>query len=84
MKRARKRFGQRVQRLRKRKGFTQEELAKRAKLHPTHLSRIERGMREPRLTTILQLKKGLQVTADELLEGLEDSSEEEEEENGEF
>jgi len=45
METIRKRFGERVRRLRKAKGLSQEELAFRAGVHRTYLGGIERGER---------------------------------------
>ena len=41
--RVRKSFGKRVRELRKRKGYSQEELADKAGLHRTYIGSIERG-----------------------------------------
>lgn len=64
----RKSFGERVRRLRARRGLTQQKLAERSGLHETHISRIERGLREPRLTTIFLVAQGLRVKVAELFE----------------
>jgi transcriptional regulator with XRE-family HTH domain len=39
-------------------------------LHRTEIGRIEQGMVEPRLTTLMILAEGLDVTVDELLRDL--------------
>jgi transcriptional regulator with XRE-family HTH domain len=56
-----KRFGERIHRLRVRKGLSPELLASRAGLHPTHISLIEHGARAVRIETIERLAIGLGV-----------------------
>ena len=64
------RFGQNVRSARVAKGWTQEELAYRSGLASVQISRIERGKREVRITTLLRLVKALEVSASELLDGV--------------
>jgi transcriptional regulator with XRE-family HTH domain len=52
-------------------GWTQEELAHVSGLAVVQISRIERGVREIRLTTLLRLLHALEVEANELLSGIE-------------
>lgn len=66
-----RRFGQNLVRLRKQAGLSQEELGFLANLHRTEVGMLERGTRLPRIDTLLKLKGSLEVSADELLEGLE-------------
>lgn len=47
-------FGRRLYVLRKARGLSQDDLADRTGVHPTAIGRMERGRREPRLTTILR------------------------------
>lgn len=56
-----------VRRLRGRAGWSQEMLAKFAGLHPTEVSRIERGLREARLSTVLGLAQALKCSVDDLV-----------------
>jgi transcriptional regulator with XRE-family HTH domain len=70
MDRAVKRFGANVRAARKAKGWTQEELAHESGLAPVQVSRIERGVREIRLTTLVRLLTALDATPDLLLDGL--------------
>lgn len=70
MDRAVKRFGANVRAARKAKGWTQEELAHESGLAPVQVSRIERGVREIRLTTLLRLLAALDASPDLLLDGL--------------
>lgn len=63
-------FGRQVRSIRLEKHWTQEELADRSGLTSVQISRIERGVREVRLTTILSLIAALETKPDRLLEGL--------------
>ena len=63
-------FGANVRAAREARGWTQEELAHRTGLAVVQVSRIERGVREVRLTTVLRLITGLEARPDDLLAGL--------------
>ena len=52
-------FGRRIQRLRKSRGLTQEETARRAGIHATYLSGVERGLRNPSLKNIRAIAQAL-------------------------
>lgn len=60
-------FGQRLRELRAASGMSQDALAQATDIHPTAIGRMERGAREPRLTTILRLARGLGVPPGELV-----------------
>ena len=53
--------------LRRQKGLTQEELAARIDISPTHVSVIERGTKIPRLDTFVAIANALEVSGDALL-----------------
>jgi DNA-binding XRE family transcriptional regulator len=63
-------FGRRLRALRAKHGVSQDELARLTDVHSTAIGRLERGKREPRLTTILKLARGLGVKPGELLDDL--------------
>ena len=65
------RFGQNVRAARLARGWTQEQLAHESGLATVQISRIERGRREVRITTLLRLGRALGVSADQLLRGLQ-------------
>jgi transcriptional regulator with XRE-family HTH domain len=67
-------FGQRLRELRAEHGLSQDALASNTDVHPTAIGRFERGAREPRLTTILRLARGLDVTPGELVDELSTNS----------
>jgi transcriptional regulator with XRE-family HTH domain len=50
--------------------LSQEQLAAKAGLHPTEISRLERAVREPRLGTIARLAHGLGIGAEQLVAGI--------------
>jgi DNA-binding XRE family transcriptional regulator len=64
-------FGHRMCELRAERGMSQEDLADKTDMHPTAIGRIERGKREPRLTTILRVARGLDVQPGALLNELD-------------
>lgn len=68
--RASRAFGERLRELRVERGVSQDELAGVTDVHSTAIGRLERGAREPRLTTILRVARGLGVEPGELLDGL--------------
>ncbi len=59
-------FGGVLQRQRARVGITQEELAGRAEVDRTFVSRLERGIRQPTITTLIGLGEALGVSAADL------------------
>ncbi len=64
----RKQLGLNVQRIRRQRSWSQEELGFRSGLHRTYISGIERGARNPTVLVLAQLAKGLGVSAATLLE----------------
>ncbi|MDR1325693.1 MAG: helix-turn-helix domain-containing protein [Treponema sp.] len=65
-----KAFGVLLQEARKNKGISQEKLAELSDLHRTYISDLERGLRNPTLSTIVTLAHALEMTASELLKEL--------------
>lgn len=61
-----KKFGDRVRELRRARGFSQEELADRARIHRTYMGGVERGERNPCLKNIAALADALGVSLEEL------------------
>lgn len=64
-------FGARVRELRKKVGFSQEELGDRASLHRTYISGIERGERNISLLNLVKVARALEILPSQLLEGIE-------------
>ena len=52
---------------RHKRGMSQEALAHASGVHSSEISRIERGAREPRLSTLVSLARALRITPSELL-----------------
>ncbi len=61
--------GLKIKELRERRGMTQSSLAEAAELTSDEVSRIERGVREPRFGTLERLAAALHVAASELFTG---------------
>lgn len=67
---AHERFARNLRKARAEAGLSQEEVARRAKIHSTEVSRLERNVHEPRLSTLFRLAKGLGVKPADLLDGI--------------
>jgi transcriptional regulator with XRE-family HTH domain len=67
-------FGQEIRRRRVALGLTLEQLAEGSGLTPNYIGTIENGKRDPSLSTILSLAKGLRVHPSELFGGVQDLS----------
>jgi len=65
-----KRLGTRVRELRKRKGWSQEELADVSGLHYTYIGSVERGERNLTLRSIQTIASSLRITISELFDGI--------------
>lgn len=55
------RIGKAVKAVRTAQGLTQEDLAAKADLHPTYISDVERGVRNPSWDVIARLAEGMGV-----------------------
>lgn len=64
-------FGRNLAYCRRRAKLSQEELAVRASMHRTAVGMIERAERVPRIDTLVKLAGALEISAGELLDGLE-------------
>jgi transcriptional regulator with XRE-family HTH domain len=60
-------FGKRVREIRLKKDMSQGDLAKLLDVHRAYISGIERGVRNPSLTTIEKFAKAFRTTSSELL-----------------
>lgn len=61
-----RRLGRAVQAVRRRQGLTQEQVSAAAGLHPTYVSDIERGARNPSWEVMTRLAAGMGVTIAEV------------------
>jgi len=65
---ARARVGRNLQRLRRERDLTQEELAHKAGIHQTYLSGVEGGKRNPSIGVLERITKALGADIAELFE----------------
>jgi transcriptional regulator with XRE-family HTH domain len=63
-------FGDNLIRARKLSGMSQDELAVRASVHRTEISQLERGLRIPRIDTVVKLATSLETSVLDLLVGI--------------
>ena len=63
-----KTLGKRIAKIRKNKGLTIEKLAYENDLSKGNLSEIERGLRDPKITTLEKIAKGLEISLGELFD----------------
>jgi transcriptional regulator with XRE-family HTH domain len=56
-----------IKRIRLEKGVSQGELARKLSVHPTYISQIERGIRNPTLTIIEKIAKALNTPIHKLI-----------------
>lgn len=67
----RERFAQNLRAARVERGVSQQRLAVLCGMNRTEISLFERGYRSPRLDMILHLARALDMSAAELLDGIE-------------
>ncbi len=60
-------FGKNLKELREKKKMSQEALAHESSLDRTFISLLERGLRQPSLSTILQIAEALKVSPVEIM-----------------
>jgi transcriptional regulator with XRE-family HTH domain len=63
------RVGLNLQDLRRERGLSQEEVAHRANVHPTYLSGVERGRRNPSILVLDRLARALDADVSDLTHG---------------
>jgi transcriptional regulator with XRE-family HTH domain len=64
-------FGRVLRALRTQRGLTQEELGAKCAMDRSFISDLERGAREPGLSTIMRLSEGLDAPAADLISAVE-------------
>jgi transcriptional regulator with XRE-family HTH domain len=65
------RFGENLARLRKEASMTQDDLAAFSTVNRANISELERGLKQPRLDTLVKLAWALEVSPNALTEGIE-------------
>ena len=63
--------GEKIRAFRKRKGYSQAELAEKTDLSTMTISRIEKGSTAMNILQLKRLREVLETTADEILDGEE-------------
>lgn len=66
-----RRFGEVVRELRRRQGLSQEHLAAAAGIDRAYMGGIERGLRNPSLTTIARVARGLNMPLHKVFEAVD-------------
>ena len=66
-----RRFGERLQRLRRGAGLSQLDLSVATGVSTPFISGLERGIRQPSLQSLLKITGGLGVTLEDLVRGLD-------------
>lgn len=61
-------LGENLRAARERRELTQEQLSERSGVQAGEISRIETGKRDPQVSTLLKLARGLGVNAGQLLD----------------
>lgn len=61
-------IGGRIKAAREQAHLTQEELAEKVDISPTHMSVIERGVKTPKLDTFVRIANALNISSDVLLQ----------------
>ena len=64
-------FGKVLRELRESNQLSQEKLAEYCELDRTYISLLERGLRQPTITTIFKLAKALNIPPSQLIEKVE-------------
>lgn len=64
-------FGKVLRELREKNNISQEKLAEYCDLDRTYISLLERGLRQPTITTIFKLAKALNLSPSALIEKVE-------------
>lgn len=60
-------IGQKIRKIRKAHGFSQEELAERVNISTTHMSHIETGNTKLSLSVLVDIAAALEIRTDDLL-----------------
>ena len=67
-------FGKAVRELRSARGWSQEHFATRAEIDRSYMDTLERGERNPSLTTIANVARGLEMSMSEVMKAVESLS----------
>lgn len=67
-------IGKRIRKYRDESGMTQEKLAEMVGITPNYLGAIERGVKVPKLDTLIEIINALHLSADEILQDVVEES----------
>jgi len=70
MQQIQRQLGERIRKMRARKGWSQEEFADIAGLHRTYIGAVERGEKNLTVSTLLTLAKTLDTSVAQLFRGI--------------
>ena len=70
MQETQRRLGERIRNYRRKKGWSQEELANVSGLHRTYVGSVERGEKNLTLSTLQTIAKTLGISISQLLRGI--------------
>jgi len=59
-------IGNRIRNIRKEQGLSQEELAHRANIHPSHMGQLERGEKSPTIDSLEKIVQALNINFEAL------------------
>ena len=65
-------FAKILRELRKEKSLSQEKLAEQCDLHDRYISFLERGLRQPSITTIFKIANALEIPPSEIIKKVEE------------
>ena len=65
-------FSKMLRELRESNNISQEKLAEYCDLDRTYISLLERGLRQPTITTFFKLSKALKISPSEFIKNIED------------
>lgn len=68
-------FGIILKDIRKSRGVTQEKLAYDCRLDRTYISLLERGLRQPTISTLFKLSKALEISSVDFIKRIEEEYE---------
>jgi transcriptional regulator with XRE-family HTH domain len=64
-------FGEELQKIRKEKGLSQEQLGFESGYHRTYISQLERGIKSPSLKTIFRISEALKIQPSKFIQRIE-------------
>lgn len=65
-------FGEILRDLRIKSGLSQEKLAEKCDLHDRYISFLERGLKQPTVTTVFKIAKAFDILPSDIIKKMED------------